>query len=158
MHSLLHWTDVHPWENNASSSLSVMEALALCAMHFLRQRSKLSDRVCVCVCTSKLGKNQHESAVIPAMTESVQLLYEYIRFGFLYLCFTRKCDHIWGLERRRAGEWWDIDQDRNCLLARLSNQHLWLIWVEQRQSSKMVSWPSSQPGSSVNCTLLVNRS
>lgn len=32
--------------NNGLSLLSVMEALALCAMHFLRQRNKLSNRVC----------------------------------------------------------------------------------------------------------------
>ena len=39
-----------PWENNAFCSLSVMEAPALCAMHFLR-RSLIG---CVWVCVSQL--------------------------------------------------------------------------------------------------------
>lgn len=36
-----------PWKIKAFSSLSVMYTLALCAMHFLRQRSKLSSWMCV---------------------------------------------------------------------------------------------------------------
>lgn len=57
----VHALNGRSWENNAFSSLSVMEAFALCAMHCLRQRNKLSNRmclsVCVCVCASRLIQN-----------------------------------------------------------------------------------------------------
>ena len=57
-----------PRENNAISSLSVMEALALCAMHFLRRASLAIVCVCVCVCVCQshfkiMASKQH---IIPA--------------------------------------------------------------------------------------------
>lgn len=45
-----------PRENNAISSLSVMEALALCAMHFLRRVSPAIGGLCVCVCVKATSK------------------------------------------------------------------------------------------------------
>lgn len=183
------------WGNNAFSSLSVMEAMALCTMHFLRQRSQLSNRMCMrpcmCVCVSRQIQNngvksaRHISCghmVKPALLKpigmerrkwgsSFRLLVSEIAH-LLLLAPTESCDYRWVLEGRAMGKCGDsnvstIDQDKNCLVAPVamvpwmpdpgicntpfrptqwngSNPHLWLIWVEQRTSSKTDSRSSSQ--------------